>query len=157
MLPQQKPTGFPLSCALKFLVSSELNENVCRKPATHKLCREKSLQKPHSEQTNHSTPFRENSVYTSLIFHSFQERDLNTGYSHWSQFFKFALPSYAGMEVPLPANNAIFKDKKSYQSYQNGIEGHPPHSSLLIFTCSNLITTCVIHTGCFFSFLKLAL
>ncbi|KAF3830133.1 hypothetical protein GH733_001558, partial [Mirounga leonina] len=77
MLPQQKPTGFPLSCALKFLFSSELNENVYRKTATHNLCREESLQKLYSEQT---TPFcsektrkeldiQPEASFSSLLYH----------------------------------------------------------------------------------------
>lgn len=150
MLPQQKPTGSPLSGALKFPFSSELNENVCRKTATHNLPREESLQKLHSKQASKQLC----SIQRKLCLHVLNcscilGKSFNTGYPRWSQFLKFALPSYAGMEVQLPANNAVFWVTESYQFYQNGIEGHPPHSSLLTLTCSNLITF-VIHTCCFF-------
>ncbi|XP_007488352.1 protein FAM91A1 isoform X2 [Monodelphis domestica] len=86
------------------LFSSELNRKVCRKIATHGLCRKESLQK-----LLHSS--RKLSLHVLNFVHSFQEGistlDLHTEASFSSLFSQ---PPSAELGVPLPAKNLIFKD-----------------------------------------------
>ncbi|KAM9095925.1 protein FAM91A1 isoform X1 [Antechinus flavipes] len=86
------------------LFSSELNRKVCRKIATHGLCRKESLQK-----LLHSS--RKLSLHVLNFVHSFQEGistlDLHTEASFSSMFSQ---PPCAELGVPLPAKNLIFKD-----------------------------------------------
>lgn len=87
------------------LFSSELNRRVCKKIATHGLCRKESLQ-----DLLHSS--RKLSLQVLNFVHSFQEGastlDLHTEASFSS--FLSQSSSYADMGVPLPAKNLIFKD-----------------------------------------------
>uniref|UniRef100_A0A4X2L932 Family with sequence similarity 91 member A1 n=1 Tax=Vombatus ursinus TaxID=29139 RepID=A0A4X2L932_VOMUR len=86
------------------LFSSELNRKVCRKIATHGLCRKESLQK-----LLHSS--RKLSLHVLNFVHSFQEGistlDLHTEANFSSMFSQ---PPCAELGVPLPAKNLIFKD-----------------------------------------------
>ncbi|EHB02002.1 Protein FAM91A1 [Heterocephalus glaber] len=86
------------------LFSSELNHKVCRKIATHGLCRKESLQ-----NLLHSS--RKLSLQVLNFVHSFQEgastQDIHTEPSFSSLFSQ---SSYADTGVPLPAKNLIFKD-----------------------------------------------
>ncbi|XP_023401742.2 protein FAM91A1 isoform X2 [Loxodonta africana] len=86
------------------LFSSELNRKVCRKIATHGLCRQESLQ-----NLLHSS--RKLSLQVLNFVHSFQEGasmlDIHTEVSFPSLFPQ---SSYADTGVPLPAKNLVFKD-----------------------------------------------
>ncbi|KAM9198750.1 protein FAM91A1 isoform 2-T2 [Dugong dugon] len=86
------------------LFSSELNRKVCKKIATHGLCRQESLQ-----NLLHSS--RKLSLQVLNFVHSFQEGastlDIHTEASFPSLFSQ---SSYADTGVPLPAKNLIFKD-----------------------------------------------
>uniref|UniRef100_A0A9L0SKE1 Family with sequence similarity 91 member A1 n=1 Tax=Equus caballus TaxID=9796 RepID=A0A9L0SKE1_HORSE len=86
------------------LFSSELNRKVCRKIATHGLCRKESLQ-----NLLHSS--RKLSLQVLNFVHSFQE-GASTLDIHAEASFSSLLSqsSYADMGVPLPAKNLIFKD-----------------------------------------------
>uniref|UniRef100_A0A2I3MDL0 Family with sequence similarity 91 member A1 n=1 Tax=Papio anubis TaxID=9555 RepID=A0A2I3MDL0_PAPAN len=86
------------------LFSSELNQKVCRKIATHGLCRKESLQ-----NLLHSS--RKLSLQVLNFVHSFQE-GASTLDIHTEPGFSSLLSqsSYADMGVPLPAKNLIFKD-----------------------------------------------
>ncbi|XP_006879526.1 PREDICTED: protein FAM91A1 [Elephantulus edwardii] len=86
------------------LFSSELNRKVCRKIATHGLCRKESLQ-----NLLHSS--RKLSLQVLNFVHSFQEGastlDVHTEASFPSVFSQ---SSNADTGVPLPAKNLMFKD-----------------------------------------------
>ncbi|XP_039709749.1 protein FAM91A1 isoform X2 [Pteropus medius] len=86
------------------LFSSELNRKVCRKIATHGLCRKESLQ-----NLLHSS--RKLSLQVLNFVHSFQE-GASTLDIHTEASFSSLLSqsSYADLGVPLPAKNLIFKD-----------------------------------------------
>ncbi|XP_078209356.1 protein FAM91A1 isoform X2 [Callithrix jacchus] len=86
------------------LFSSELNQKVCKKIATHGLCRKESLQ-----NLLHSS--RKLSLQVLNFVHSFQE-GASTLDIHTEPSFSSLLSqsSYADMGVPLPAKNLIFKD-----------------------------------------------
>ncbi|XP_064332934.1 protein FAM91A1 isoform X2 [Camelus dromedarius] len=86
------------------LFSSELNQKVCRKIATHGLCRKESLQ-----NLLHSS--RKLSLQVLNFVHSFQE-GASTLDIHTEASFSSLLSqsSCADMGVPLPAKNLIFKD-----------------------------------------------
>uniref|UniRef100_A0ABI7YHK3 Family with sequence similarity 91 member A1 n=1 Tax=Felis catus TaxID=9685 RepID=A0ABI7YHK3_FELCA len=86
------------------LFSSELNRKVCRKIATHGLCRKESLQ-----NLLHSS--RKLSLQVLNFVHSFQE-GASTLDVHTEASFS-SVPSQsscADTGVPLPAKNLIFKD-----------------------------------------------
>nr|XP_036859541.1 protein FAM91A1 isoform X2 [Manis javanica] len=86
------------------LFSSELNQKVCRKIATHGLCTKESLQ-----NLLHSS--RKLSLQVLNFVHSFQEGastlDIHTeaSFSSW-----LSQSSCGDTGVPLPAKNLIFKD-----------------------------------------------
>ncbi|XP_036194526.1 protein FAM91A1 isoform X2 [Myotis myotis] len=86
------------------LFSSELNRKVCRKIATHGLCRKESLQ-----NLLHSS--RKLSLRVLNFVHSFQE-GASTLDIHTEASFSSLLSqsSQADLGVPLPAKNLIFKD-----------------------------------------------
>uniref|UniRef100_A0A8C6CLI3 Family with sequence similarity 91 member A1 n=1 Tax=Moschus moschiferus TaxID=68415 RepID=A0A8C6CLI3_MOSMO len=86
------------------LFSSELNQKVCRKIATHGLCRKESLQ-----NLLHSS--RKLSLQVLNFVHSFQE-GASTLDVHAEASFPSLLSqsSCADMGVPLPAKNLVFKD-----------------------------------------------
>ncbi|XP_060249656.1 protein FAM91A1 isoform X11 [Ovis aries] len=86
------------------LFSSELNQKVCRKIATHGLCRKESLQ-----NLLHSS--RKLSLQVLNFVHSFQE-GASTLDVHTDASFPSLLSqsSCADMGVPLPAKNLVFKD-----------------------------------------------
>ncbi|KAM9689635.1 protein FAM91A1 isoform 5-T5 [Dama dama] len=86
------------------LFSSELNQKVCRKIATHGLCRKESLQ-----NLLHSS--RKLSLQVLNFVHSFQE-GASTLDVHTEASFPSLLSqsSCADMGVPLPAKNLVFKD-----------------------------------------------
>ncbi|XP_045437463.1 protein FAM91A1 isoform X2 [Pipistrellus kuhlii] len=86
------------------LFSSELNRKVCRKIATHGLCRKESLQ-----NLLHSS--RKLSLRVLNFVHSFQE-GASTLDIHTEASFSSLLSqsSQADLGVPLPAKNLVFKD-----------------------------------------------
>uniref|UniRef100_A0A6I8NLC8 Family with sequence similarity 91 member A1 n=1 Tax=Ornithorhynchus anatinus TaxID=9258 RepID=A0A6I8NLC8_ORNAN len=86
------------------LFSSDLNQKVCRKIATHGLCRKESLQK-----LLHSS--RKLSLQVLNFVHSFQE-DTSSFDLHTEANFSTLLsqPTCTETGVPLPAKNLIFKN-----------------------------------------------
>ncbi|PKU39726.1 protein fam91a1 [Limosa lapponica baueri] len=86
------------------LFSSELNQKVCRKIATHGLCRKESLQK-----LLHSS--RKLSLQVLNFVHSFQEGISTLDQLHDAGSSSSLLqPLSADMGVPLPAKNLMFKE-----------------------------------------------
>lgn len=86
------------------LFSSELNQKVCRKIATHGLCRKESLQK-----LLHSS--RKLSLQVLNFVHSFQEGISALDQLHDAGSSSSLLqPISADMGVPLPAKNLVFKE-----------------------------------------------
>ncbi|NXS22353.1 F91A1 protein, partial [Mystacornis crossleyi] len=86
------------------LFSSELNQKVCRKIATHGLCRKESLQK-----LLHSS--RKLSLQVLNFVHSFQEGISTLDQLHDAGSSSSLLqPISADMGVPLPAKNLMFKE-----------------------------------------------
>ncbi|NXV75889.1 F91A1 protein, partial [Atlantisia rogersi] len=86
------------------LFSSELNQKVCRKIATHGLCRKESLQK-----LLHSS--RKLSLQVLNFVHSFQEGIATLDQLHDAGSSSSLLqPFSADMGVPLPAKNLMFKE-----------------------------------------------
>lgn len=86
------------------LFSSELNQKVCRKIATHGLCRKESLQK-----LLHSS--RKLSLQVLNFVHSFQEGTSTLDQLHDAGCSSSLLqPTSADMGVPLPAKNLMFKE-----------------------------------------------
>ncbi|XP_035747461.1 protein FAM91A1 isoform X2 [Egretta garzetta] len=86
------------------LFSSELNQKVCRKIATHGLCRKESLQK-----LLHSS--RKLSLQVLNFVHSFQEGLSALDQLHDAGSSSSLLqPISADMGVPLPAKNLMFKE-----------------------------------------------
>uniref|UniRef100_A0A8C0E093 Family with sequence similarity 91 member A1 n=1 Tax=Balaenoptera musculus TaxID=9771 RepID=A0A8C0E093_BALMU len=86
------------------LFSSELNQKVCRKIATHGLCRKESLQ-----NLLHSS--RKLSLQVLNFVHSFQEGASALDIHNEASFPSLlSQSSCADMGVPLPAKNLIFKD-----------------------------------------------
>ncbi|XP_073749282.1 protein FAM91A1 isoform X3 [Callorhinus ursinus] len=86
------------------LFSSELNRKVCRKIATHGLCRKESLR-----NLLHSS--RKLSLQVLNFVHSFQEGASTLDVPTEASFSSvLSQPSCAEMGVPLPAKNLIFKD-----------------------------------------------
>ncbi|XP_027461435.1 protein FAM91A1 isoform X3 [Zalophus californianus] len=86
------------------LFSSELNRKVCRKIATHGLCRKESLR-----NLLHSS--RKLSLQVLNFVHSFQEGASTLDVPTEAGFSSaLSQPSCAEMGVPLPAKNLIFKD-----------------------------------------------
>ncbi|NWT95769.1 F91A1 protein, partial [Urocynchramus pylzowi] len=86
------------------LFSSELNQKVCKKIATHGLCRKESLQK-----LLHSS--RKLSLQVLNFVHSFQEGISTLDQLHDAGSSSSLLqPISADMGVPLPAKNLLFKE-----------------------------------------------
>ncbi|KAM7122239.1 protein FAM91A1 isoform 2-T2 [Ciconia maguari] len=86
------------------LFSSELNQKVCKKIATHGLCRKESLQK-----LLHSS--RKLSLQVLNFVHSFQEGISALDQLHDAGSSSSLLqPISADMGVPLPAKNLMFKE-----------------------------------------------
>ncbi|NXY41598.1 F91A1 protein, partial [Ceuthmochares aereus] len=86
------------------LFSSDLNQKVCRKIATHGLCRTESLQK-----LLHSS--RKLSLQVLDFVHSFQEGISTLDQLHDAGSSSSPLqPISADMGVPLPAKNLMFKE-----------------------------------------------
>uniref|UniRef100_A0A8C0SIW1 Family with sequence similarity 91 member A1 n=1 Tax=Canis lupus familiaris TaxID=9615 RepID=A0A8C0SIW1_CANLF len=86
------------------LFSSELNRKVCRKIATHGLCRKESLQ-----NLLHSS--RKLSLQVLNFVHSFQEGASTLDVPTEASFSSvLSQSSCADAGVPLPAKNLIFKD-----------------------------------------------
>uniref|UniRef100_A0A8C8VDS1 Family with sequence similarity 91 member A1 n=1 Tax=Pelusios castaneus TaxID=367368 RepID=A0A8C8VDS1_9SAUR len=85
------------------LFSSDLNRKVCRKIATHGLCRKESLQK-----LLHSS--RKLSLQVLNFVHSFQEGISTLDLLSDTNSSLFSQPTSADMGVPLPAKNLMFKE-----------------------------------------------
>ncbi|XP_037747965.1 protein FAM91A1 isoform X2 [Chelonia mydas] len=85
------------------LFSSELNRKVCRKIATHGLCRKESLQK-----LLHSS--RKLSLQVLNFVYSFQEGISTLDLLSDTNSSLFSQPTSADMGVPLPAKNLMFKE-----------------------------------------------
>ncbi|XP_010219914.1 PREDICTED: protein FAM91A1 [Tinamus guttatus] len=86
------------------LFSSELNQKVCRKIATHGLCRKESLQK-----LLHSS--RKLSLQVLNFVHSFQEGTPTLDqFPDPSSSSSLLQPTSADLGVPLPAKNLVFRE-----------------------------------------------
>uniref|UniRef100_A0A8C3RX19 Family with sequence similarity 91 member A1 n=1 Tax=Chelydra serpentina TaxID=8475 RepID=A0A8C3RX19_CHESE len=85
------------------LFSSELNRKVCRKIATHGLCRKESLQK-----LLHSS--RKLSLQVLNFVYSFQEGISTLDLLSDTSSSLFSQPTSADVGVPLPAKNLMFKE-----------------------------------------------
>ncbi|XP_043363311.1 protein FAM91A1 isoform X2 [Dermochelys coriacea] len=85
------------------LFSSELNRKVCRKIATHGLCRKESLQK-----LLHSS--RKLCLQVLNFVYSFQEGISTLDLLSDTNSSLFSQPTSADIGVPLPAKNLMFKE-----------------------------------------------
>lgn len=85
------------------LFSSELNQKVCRKIATHGLCRKESLRK-----LLHSS--RKLSLQVLNFVYSFQEGISTLDLLSDTSSSLFSQPTSADVGVPLPAKNLMFKE-----------------------------------------------